>query len=87
MKVSRLKEILSNFDDDKEIFIRNSFNICGNISELSQVEQTFYGFFGDSIPCLIFNTENSKKLELNSNDDIIDLLQTDSHGIKISGSK
>jgi hypothetical protein len=87
MKVSRLKEILSNIDDDKEIFIRNSFNICGNISELSQVEQTFYGFFGDCIPCLVFNAESSKELESNSNNDIIDLLQTDRRGIKISSSK
>lgn len=32
MKVKRLKELLNNLDDDLEIFIRNSNNICGNIS-------------------------------------------------------
>ncbi len=45
MKVKRLKEILSKLDDDLEIFIRNSVNICGNIADLYQVEKSTYGFF------------------------------------------
>ena len=63
MKVKRLKEILNNLDDDLEIFIRNSNNLCGNISELEQVEKTYYGFFGKDISCLILNTPFSKELE------------------------
>ncbi len=63
MKVKRLKEILNNLDDDLEIFIRNSNNLCGNISELEQVEKSYYSFFGKDIPCLILNTPFSKELE------------------------
>lgn len=63
MKVKRLKEILNNLDDDLEIFIRNSNNLCGNISELEQVEKSYYSFFGKDIPCLILNTPVSKELE------------------------
>lgn len=48
MKIGRLKEILSSLDDDLEIFIRNSVNICGNIGELYQIEKSTYGFMGDS---------------------------------------
>ena len=53
MKVKRLKEILNNLDDNLEVFIRNSLNICGTIGELEQVEKSFYGFFGEDIPCLM----------------------------------
>ena len=56
MKVRKLKEIINNLDDNLDIFIRNSVNICGGVSELEQVEKATYGFFGDSIPCLILNT-------------------------------
>ena len=56
MKVKKLKEILDSSDDNLEVFIRNSFNICGNVGELEQVEKATYGFFGESLPCLILNT-------------------------------
>lgn len=39
MKVKRLKELLNNLDDDLEVFIRNSNNICGTIGELEQVDK------------------------------------------------
>ena len=55
MKVRKLNEIINNLDDNLYIFIRNSVNICGGVSELEQVEKATYGFFGDSIPCLILN--------------------------------
>lgn len=77
MKVKRLKEILNNLDDDLEIFIRNSNNLCGNISELEQVEKTYYGFFGKDIPCLILNTPFSKELETTEDlDSYIDYIET-----------
>lgn len=60
MKVKRLKEILNELDDDTEIFIRNSVNICGNIADLYQVEKSTYGFMGDSIDCIILNTYHAK---------------------------
>lgn len=77
MKVKRLKEILNNLDDDLEIFIRNSNNLCGNISELEQVEKSYYGFFGKDIPCLILNTPFSKELEITEDlDSYIDYIET-----------
>ena len=76
MKVKRLKELLNNLDDDLEIFIRNSNNIYGNISELEQVEKSYYGFFGSSIPCLILNTSSSKELEKIDDEEVIDYIET-----------
>lgn len=77
MKVKRLKEILNNLDDDLEIFIRNSNNLCGNISELEQVEKSYYGFFGKSISCLILNTLVSKELETTDDlENYIDYIET-----------
>ena len=75
MKVKRLKEILNNVvDDDFEVFIRNSFNICGNIQELQQIEVASYGFFGTNTPCLILNTDSSKDIEINEEDEYVDFI-------------
>ena len=64
MNVKRLKEIIKNLPDDLEIHIRNSHNICGNISDLDQVEKSYSGFFGTPVPCLILNTQfTDKELE------------------------
>lgn len=56
MRVKDLKETLKNIDDDTEVFIANSFNICGNISELCEVRKDNYGFFGSSVPCVILDS-------------------------------
>lgn len=77
MKVRRLKELLSTLNDDLEIFIQNTNNLCGNISELEQVEKSYYGFFGEYIPCLILNTPFSKELETTEDlDSYIDYIET-----------
>ena len=77
MKVKRLKEILNNLDDDLEIFIRNSHNICGTIGDLEQVEKSFYGFFGEDVPCLILNTPYSKVLKMTDDEEsYIDYVET-----------
>ena len=78
MKIKRLKEILANLDDDLEIFVRNSVNPLGNIQELDQIEASCYGSFGQIIPCLILNTDSSKKLESDKNDDVIDFIDKNS---------
>ena len=78
MKIKRLKEILANLDDDLEIFVRNSINPLGNIQELDQIEASCYGSFGQSIPCLILNTDSSKKLESDKNDAVIDFIDKNS---------
>ncbi len=77
MKAKRLKELLETIDDNTEIFIRNTVNICGNITELEQVEESSYGFFGKSIPCVILNTINSKEIELDDDDEIIDFIKSE----------
>lgn len=78
MKVKRLKELLNNLDDDLEIFIRNSNNICGTIGELQQVEKTFYGFVGIDIPCIVLNTPYSKILEMTDDEEnYVDYIETD----------
>nr|WP_278678834.1 hypothetical protein [Clostridium paraputrificum] len=77
MKAKRLKELLETIDDNTEIFIRNTVNICGNIAELEQVEESSYGFFGKSIPCVILNTSNSKEIELDDDDEIIDFIKSE----------
>lgn len=59
--VKRLKEIIKDMPDDIEIYIRNSHNPCGTIGELENVEKTFYGFFGEDIPCLVLNTQYTPK--------------------------
>ena len=77
MKVKRLKELLNAIDNDLEIFIRNTNNLCGNISELEQVEKSYYAFLGKNIPCLILNTSFSKELELTDDlENYIDYIET-----------
>lgn len=74
MKAKRLKEILENIDDEVEIFIRNSVNPLGNINSLDQAEFSNYGFFGKSVSCLILNTDVSKEIEVNEDDEYIDFI-------------
>ncbi len=57
MRVKDLKEALSEFSDDTEVFIANSVNICGNISPLCEAREDVYGFFGTSVPCIILGSE------------------------------
>lgn len=77
MTVGRLKELLKNINDNTEVFVRNSFNICGNIADLDQVEKTTYGMFGKSIPCIVLNSEYSKDIEEDEEKHIIDYIEND----------
>lgn len=72
MKAKRLKELLNNIDDNTEVFIRNSVNICGNIQELAQLEVSKYSTLGELEPCIILNTCNSTNIELDEEGDCID---------------
>jgi len=76
MDVKRLKELLANLDDDLEVFIRNSINVIGNIQELEQIELSTYGFFGESVSCMILNTYSSKELETDEDEEVIDFITT-----------
>ena len=62
-KAKDLKEFLKDIDDDREIFIRNSVNICGNISEMAEAKEDTYGFFGESVPCIIFDTAQNVEFD------------------------
>lgn len=74
MRVKRLKELIKTLDDNVEVFIRNSVNPCGNIQELEQVEVSSYGFFGKDIECIILNTDSSKEIELDEEENYIDYI-------------
>lgn len=79
MTFKRLKELLNNFNDETEVMIRNSFNICGNIADLEQVEKSTYGCLGTSVPCVILNTYNSKGYDIEDTEDgeVIDYIEND----------
>jgi len=75
MKIRRLREIINYInDEDLEIFIRNSRNPCGNISLLEQAELTTCASFGESIPCVILNTSDSKEIEIDEEENYIDII-------------
>lgn len=59
MKVKDLKEALQDIDDDIEVFIANSFNICGNISGLCEVRSDEYSSMGALCPCIILDSEQN----------------------------
>ncbi len=62
LTVRELKNIINKITDDEiEIFISNNVNVCGNISELVEVEESTYGSFGVSEPCLILYSSCSDK--------------------------
>jgi len=54
MKVKDLLRRLNKVDPELEVFL-NVPNPCGNISELEKVKKDTYGFFGQSIPCIILD--------------------------------
>lgn len=53
MKISELKEQIKDIPDDTEVFIRCHVNPTGNIVEAGKADKSTYGFFGESIPCII----------------------------------
>jgi len=62
-KVKDLKEFLKDLDDDLDIFVNNSFNPLGNISELAEARRDTYGFFGNSLPCVILDTSQNVEFD------------------------
>lgn len=78
MKVKELKAYLALFDENTEVMIRNSWNPCGNIQDLDQVEASHYGFFGSEIPCVILNSSNAKEIETDDEENVIPFLPASS---------
>lgn len=75
MKAKRLKEILIGIDDNTEVFIRNTRNLCGNIDSLAQLEVSTYSSFGVVNPCIILNTPSSKEIEEDEEENYIDFIE------------
>lgn len=58
MLVKDLKLQIADLPDDLEVFIRCKVNPCGNIVEAGKAAKDTYGFFGESIDCLIIEPED-----------------------------
>ena len=57
MNVGQLKKQIESIPDDTEVFIRCAVNPCGNIITADRAEKSTYGFFGQSIDCIIMEPE------------------------------
>lgn len=53
MNIGELKEQIKDLPDNVEVFIRAKVNPCGNIIEADRAEKSTYGFFGESVDCVI----------------------------------
>ena len=52
MKVKELKEILAQYPDELEVMTKKN-DICGNIGNIYNINESSYSFFGMEIPCII----------------------------------
>lgn len=58
MIIKELIEKLQKVDPELEVYFRSS-HVCGNIKEVDKIELDTYGFFGESIPCIILDWRKS----------------------------
>lgn len=63
INAKELKNALNNIDDETEIFIANSFNLCGNISELCEIKEDTYGSMGAVLPCVILGSAQNTEFD------------------------
>lgn len=59
LTVGQLKEMIKDSHDNTEIYIRVCSNPCGNIVEAGIADKSTYGFFGESIECIIIEPQYS----------------------------
>ena len=57
MRIKDLKEQIKELPDEMEVFIRCAVNPCGNIITAGKANKDTYGFFGESIDCVIIEPE------------------------------
>ncbi len=57
LTVGELKGMVSEIKDDTPVYIRTCFNPCGNIVSAGIAEKSTYGFFGESLPCVIIEPD------------------------------
>ena len=53
MTVKQLRDALAGMSDDLPVFFRRVAPICGNIEEAGSARVDRFGFFGQSLPCVI----------------------------------
>ena len=62
MTVKALKEELSKFPDDMEVFTKKT-DFCGNIGNIYSVREDKYSFFGCVSPCILLTDESDEEEE------------------------
>lgn len=61
--VGDLKEFLESLNDETEVFVSNTFNLVGNISELAEARFATYSSFGIVSPCVILDTAQNVEFD------------------------
>ena len=59
MTVKELKDKLSKFPDDMEVFTKKT-DFCGNIGIIFSVREDKYSFFGSISPCILLTDESDE---------------------------
>lgn len=65
MKIKDIKKIIEKIPDDTKVYIANTINVCGNISELDKIVLSDYSSFGVVEPCIILKSNNSTRMKGN----------------------
>lgn len=53
MNVKELRQAISDLPEDMEVMFRRIAPFCGNVESAGSAKVSTYGFFGESIPCVI----------------------------------
>lgn len=64
MNNGELIKLLQALPLDAPVYFRNCVNPCGNMNEVYGAKADTYGFFGESLPCVIledWRDENAKE--------------------------
>lgn len=56
MTVGELKEALNQYDDNLEVFTKKT-DFVGNIGYIYTAKKDTYGFFGESLPCILLTDQ------------------------------
>lgn len=59
MTVGELKEALKQYDDNLEVFTKKT-ELLGNIGYIFSAKQDTYGFFGESLPCILLTDQTDQ---------------------------
>jgi len=60
MTIKELRESIANMPDDLDVLFRRVSPITGNVEPAGHIEKSTYGFFGQSIPCVIIESYNEE---------------------------